>query len=79
MIKKFLSEHTQFAIRIQHLGINGGCWEVELYNTTYDPYEPVFKHYISDQTADMLSGDFDILVMVPIKNWYEKFEEGRKK
>lgn len=73
MIKKFLEEHTQFKIAIQHLGINGGGFMVQLYNTTWDYTceKPAYEHFISDFELANLRVDFETAIMTPIINWWE--------
>lgn len=81
MTKKFLEEHTQFKLAIQHLGINGGGFKIQLYNTTWDYTctEAAYEHFISDFELANLRVDFETAIMIPIINWWEEYEGKRGK
>lgn len=79
MIKKFLEEHTHLKLAIQHLGIYGGGFMVQVYNTTWDSgYEPIHEHFISDFEIEHLRVDFETAIMTPIVNWWEEIEKERR-
>lgn len=79
-MKEFLKENDHLQISIQHLGIYGGCFKVEVFNTTFDcGLEPVFRHYILDQELDILYVDFDTAILTPIKIWLEDLKESCEK
>ena len=80
MIKNFFEEHTHLKLALQHLGINGGGWLIQVYNTTYDSgYEPVFSHFVTDFDIEHLKVDFETIIMTPIINRYvrEGYRNGR--
>lgn len=72
-VKQFLDTNTQFKLSIQHLGLFGGCFKIQLYNTTYDYFceNPVFEHYILDFDIKNLAVDFETVIMTPIVAWFE--------
>lgn len=78
MIKDFLEKNTHLKIAIQHLGIHGGGFMVEVYNTTYDPFEPIHKHFVTDFEIERSRADFETMIMVPIENWWEDLNKRRK-
>ena len=78
MIKEFLEKNTQFKITIQHLSIHGGGFLVRVYNTTLDPLEPAFQHFISDFDIAHLKLDFETTIMTPVNNWLSKCEKARE-
>lgn len=78
-IKEFLKENSHLKLSIQHLGVYGGGFKVEVFNTTYDfGLEPVFHYYILDLELDILDVDFDTAILTPIKNWLDDAMEIRK-
>lgn len=77
MIKDFLKEYDHFRLSIQHLDLFDGCWEVRLYNTTLDPFEPIFKHRITDLEIDNLNVDFETIIMTPVINCIKDLEANR--
>lgn len=77
-IKEFFEEHTHLKLGLQHLGIFDGGFMIQVYNTTYDPFEPVFKHFITDFEVTNLNVDFETIIMTPIINWYDDCEKRRK-
>ena len=79
-LKKFLEEHDcHLKIAIQHLGIFGGGFNIQVYNTTCDYLcqEPIFEHFISDEDIAKLNVDFDTAIMIPIENWWNDFLQKR--
>lgn len=81
MIKEFLEKYTHLKIAIQHLGINGGGFKVQVYNTTLDFLceRPIFEHFISDVDIECSWLNFEALVVIPIADWLEECEQKRKK
>jgi hypothetical protein len=80
MIKEFLEKYDHLKIAIQHLGINGGGFKVQVYNTTLDFLceRPIFEHFISDFDVQHSWLNFGALVIVPINNWLEECEKKRR-
>lgn len=72
--KEFLKKYTHLKIAMQHLEIHGGGYQIEVYNTTWNSIEPVFKYFISDMEIDKLKVNYETAIMVPIINWYEDGE-----
>lgn len=70
-IKDFLKRYGRYKLSIQHLDKLGGCWKIQIYNTTYDVFEPVFDHYITDEEVDNLNIDFETIITTIILNWWE--------
>lgn len=70
-IKDFLLKYPQFSIRIQHLDMCGGCFNVTVYNTTLSFSDPIFTHIILDQEVESFCGDFDALITDPIESWID--------
>lgn len=78
MIKKFFSEHSHLKLSLQQLGLFGGGWRIQIYNTTWDSgFEPIFEHYILNKDIDKLNVDFETVIMTPIINWWEEINERR--
>lgn len=78
-IKEFFKKYDHLKLAIEHLGINGGCWKIEVYNTTYDfGIDPIFEHYISDDDVENLLVDFETIIMTPILNWWESVQAKRR-
>ena len=69
-MKKFLEEQTHLKIAIQHLGIFGGGFKIQVYNTTWDSFEPVFEHFVMDADISRLNVDFETVIMTPIEKWW---------
>ena len=79
MIEKFFREHSHLKLSLQHLGVHGGSWRIQIYNTTLDfGIDPIFEHYITDETIKNLNIDFETVIMSPIINWLEDIEKKRK-
>ena len=76
-IKEFLEQHTHLKIAIQHLGIFGGGFKIQVYNTTWDSFEPVFEHFVIDEDIQRLNVDFETVIMTPIENWWDDFMKKR--
>lgn len=79
MIKEFLEKYGHFRLSIQHLGVFNGSWRVSIYNTTYDCFEPIFNHYITDDEMNKLNVDFETVIMTPVMAWIESKEEVRSR
>lgn len=80
MIKKFFREHSHLKLALQQLGLFGGGWRIQVYNTTWDcGVEPIFEHYITNEDLDKLKVDFETAIMTPIINWWEDIQERRRK
>lgn len=78
MIKKFFKEHDHLKLGLQHLGLYGGGWKIQVYNTTYDSgFESIFEHYILDEEMENLNVNFETAIITPIINWYEDCIERR--
>lgn len=78
-IKEFFEKYDWLKISIQHLGLFGGCWKIEVYNTTWDIFEPVFEHYITDKMINNLYLDFETIIMTPVLDWWERTNTGKEK
>lgn len=80
MIEKFFREHSHLKLSLQQLGLFGGGWQIEIYNTTWDGgIEPIFRHYIMNETIENLNVDFETIIMTPIINWWEDNEKRRRR
>lgn len=80
MIKEFFKKNDHLKLGLQHLDVYGGCWKIQVYNTTYNSgFEPIFEHYILDEDMENLNVDFETVIMTPIINWYEDCLKRRKK
>ena len=71
MIKEFFEKNTHLKFAIQHLGIHGGGFMINVYNTTYDIIDPIFEHFITDFELERLNVDFETAIMTPIINWWK--------
>lgn len=73
-IKEFFKEHDYLKLCLQHMDLDGGCWRIQIYNTTWNVFDPIFKHYISDYKIDNLVDEisFETVIMTPILDWWEK-------
>ena len=78
MIKEFLEKYTHLKIAIQQLEIHGGCFRIQVYNTTYDNFEPVFEHFITNFEISNAAFDFETAIVVPITNWLEECKMKRE-
>ena len=79
MIKEFFKKNSHLKLGLQHLGLYGGGWKIEVYNTTYDfGIEPIFEHYILDEELESLNVDFETAIMTPVIDWKRCIEERRK-
>ena len=77
-IKEFFEEHTHLKLGLQHLGIFGGGFQIQVYNTTWDPFEPIFVHFVTDFDVNHLNVDFETIIMTPIINWWRDCENKRR-
>ena len=75
-MKEFLKKYGWLKITIQHLDLHGGGWQIEVHNTTYDLFEPIFKHYVTDMEMDNLNVAFETVVMTPIISWWDSLRKG---
>lgn len=79
MIKEFFEEHAHLRLSLQYsawLNSDDSGWKIQIYNTTFDcGVEPIFKHYITDETINKLLVDFETAIMTPILNWWEECEK----
>lgn len=75
MIKDFFKKNDHLKFIIQHLGINDGGWQVEIYNTTSGNNTPCYRHFYSDFEIDNLVIDFEAAIMTPIISWWEESQE----
>lgn len=78
MIKEFFEKNTHLKLGLQHVGVNGGGFEVKVYNTTWDCFSPIFMHFISDSDIQNMNVDFETLIMTPIINWWDDILKKRK-
>ena len=72
-MKEFLRKYDWLKITVQHFDLHGGVWKIEVYNTTWDLFEPVFKHYITDQMVNNVNLDFETIIMTPVLNWWDEY------
>lgn len=80
MIKEFFNKNTHLKLSLQHVGINGGGFEIKVYNTTWDYcFSPIFMHFVSDFDIEHLKVDFETIIMTPIINWWDDIEQRRLK
>ena len=78
MIKEFLEKYNHLKLSLQHLDEFGGCWRIQIYNTTYDSgLDPIFVHYITDEELNNLNLDFETAIMIPVLNWMSENERRR--
>ena len=77
-IKNFLEEHTHLKIAIQYLGIFNGGFHVQVYNTTWKAYEPVFESFFISEDLSLLNVDFETAIMLAIEDWYKEQEKAFK-
>lgn len=79
MIKQFFKENSHLKLGLQQLGVFGGGWKIQVYNTTWDfGVDPIFEHYILNEEIDKLNVDFETAIMTPIINWWEDIKERRE-
>ena len=62
MIKDFFEKHTHLKLGLQHLDIFGGGWNIQVYNTTWASWEPVFEYFVTDFDVDHLNVDFETII-----------------
>ena len=80
MIKEFFKKNSQLKLGLQHLGLYGGGWKIEVYNTAYAfGIEPIFEHYILDEELESLNVDFETAIMTPVINWKEDLEKKERR
>ena len=80
MIKEFLKNNSHLKLGLQHLGVYGGGWKIQIYNTTYDSgIEPIFEYYILDEELEQINVDFETAIMTPVINWKKDMEDKRRK
>lgn len=72
-LKDFFKEHGYLCLSLQHLDLHGGGWRIQIYNTTWDVFDPIFKHYILDSEIDALVDDidFETVIMTAILSWWK--------
>ena len=75
-MKDFLKQHRHFQVSFQYLekGVH-----LCLYNTTYDPIDPVYETYIPSVEVDNLIVDLETVALPLIMNWYELQKQKDKK
>lgn len=70
MIEEFFKKYSHLKLALQHLGLCGGGWKIQIYNATYDfGVDPIFEYYIRDDELKSLNVDFETAIMTPIINW----------
>ena len=73
----------EFLYKYKNLKISERYWDygpgilVQVYDTSIEPYNLVFEHFISKFDLDNLKVDYETIVMTPIITWcketkYEK-------
>ena len=77
MMKEFLAENTYLRISVQHQGIHGGGYMITVHNTTWDCFNPIFEHFITDFEMSMLRVDMETIIMTPIIKWWKDLKEGK--
>lgn len=80
MIKKFLEEHHHLKLATQHLGIHGGGFMVQVYNTTWDYTcsEPIFEHFVTDFDLANLNVNFETAIITPVISWWDVVNKKQK-
>ena len=80
MIKEFFKKNSHLKLGLKYLGLYGGGWKIEVYNTAYDfRIGPIFEHYILDEELESLNVDFETAIMTPVVNWKEDLEKKERR
>jgi hypothetical protein len=72
-MEAFFTTNSHLKLSLQHLDLFGGCWKIQIYNTTIDYacMEPIFEHLVTDDLVKNCKVSFETLIMTPILNWWE--------